>query len=74
MDKFGEKRPVVNIADALAALAIVRSLLKSLKNKNVISAKDINSIVADAVAQLGPPVNDGRTEAKRLIETLRQPV
>ena len=74
MDKFGEKRPVVNVADALAALALVRSLLKSLKNKNVISAKDINSIVADAVAQLVPPVNDGRTEAKRLIETLRQPV
>jgi hypothetical protein len=48
MDNFATKGPV-NVGDALAALALVRALLKTLQAKNVIAEGDLNSIVADAL-------------------------
>ncbi len=56
MDNFATKGPV-NVGDALAALALVRALLKTLQAKNVIADGDLNSIVADALGQVGSIVN-----------------
>jgi hypothetical protein len=47
----------------------VRALLKTLQAKNVIAEGDLNSIVADALGQLGSIINNpAQQEAKRLIE------
>jgi hypothetical protein len=46
MDNFATRGPV---GDALAALALVRALLRTLLAKRVIGTGDVNSIVADAL-------------------------
>ncbi len=72
MDNFATKGPV-NVGDALAALALVRALLKTLQAKNVIAEGDLNSIVADALGQLGSIINNPpQQEAKRLIQKITQ--
>jgi hypothetical protein len=72
MDNFATKGPV-NVGDALAALALVRALLKTLQAKNVIAEGDLNSIVADALGQLGSIINNpAQQEAKRLIQKITQ--
>jgi len=72
MDNFPTKGPV-NVGDALAALALVRALLKTLQAKNVIAEGDLNSIVADALGQLGSIINNpAQQEAKRLIQKITQ--
>jgi len=72
MDNFATKGPV-NVGDALAALALVRALLKTLQAKNVIAEGDLNSIVADALGQLRSIINNpAQQEAKRLIQKITQ--
>ena len=73
MDNFATKGPV-NVGDALAALALVRALLKTLQAKRVIGTSDVNSIVADALGQIGPlSSTDAGREARRLIQKFNQP-
>lgn len=73
MDNFATRGPV-NVGDALAALALVRALLKTLQAKRVIGTSDVNSIVADALDQIGPlSSTDAGREARRLIQKFNQP-
>ena len=74
MDNFAT-RGAVNVGDALAALALVRALLKTLQAKKcVIGTSDVNSIVADALGQIGPlSSTDAGREARRLIQKFNQP-
>ena len=69
MESFSHKGPVS--ADALAALAIVRALLKHMKASGTLIPKDIEKISADALAQIPPGNVDARNEARRLIEELK---
>jgi hypothetical protein len=72
MDNFATKGPV-NVGDALAALALVRALLNTLQAKNVIADGDLNSIVADALGQIGSIINNpAQQEARRLIQKITQ--
>jgi HEAT repeat protein len=71
MDNLATRGPV-NVGDALAALALVRALLKTLQAKRVIGTSDVNSIVADALGQIGPlSSTDAGREARRLIQKVQ---
>ena len=72
MDSFGEKGTYRNVPDAMAALALVRALIRNLKNKGIVGQEDINSIVTDALAQFPSFSNEGINEARRLIHELEK--
>ena len=54
----------------MAALAVVRGLIRQLKSSGVLSNDDVAEIVADAAKQLPSPGNVRSEEAMRLIEGL----
>jgi hypothetical protein len=59
-------------ADALAALAIVRSLIAELRRKNLITEGEFARIMTDAHDQISMTYpNEARQEARRLIEASR---
>ena len=58
-------------ANGMAALAIVRALLKELEKAGVLIPKDVAAILADAIAQIPSENNERSNEAKRLIEKLK---
>ena len=57
-------------ANGMAALAIVRALLKHLEKTGALIPKDVTAIVADASAQIPEEHNERSNEAKRLIQKL----
>jgi hypothetical protein len=66
------KRGSPNVADALAALAIVRSLIAELRRKNLITDGEFDRIITDAHDQISMTYpNEGRQEARRVIEASR---
>ena len=71
MDNFAMKGPPGG-GNGMAALAIVRALLKHLEKSGALIPKDIAVIVADAVAQISNENNDRANEAKRLIQELSE--
>jgi hypothetical protein len=70
MDSFGKQGTATNITDAVAALALVRGLIRKLKNKDIIDQDDINSIVDDALIQTKTLGTAGANEARQLIRSL----
>jgi hypothetical protein len=59
-------------ADALAALAIVRSLIAELRRKNLITDGDFAKIMDAAYGEISMTYpNEARQEARRLIEASR---
>ena len=70
MDSFGKQGAVTNITDAVAALALVRGLIRKLKNKGIIDQDEINSIVDDALMQIKTLETAGSNEARQLIKEL----
>jgi hypothetical protein len=70
MDSFGKQGTATNITDAVAALALVRGLIRKLKNKGIIDQEDINSIVDDALIQIKTLGTAGANEARQLIKEL----
>lgn len=72
MDDFAEKG-TVGSGDGMAALALVRALVRKLEESRALSREDIGAIIDDALEQLSPRlVTEGGKEAKRLIEKLRR--
>jgi hypothetical protein len=64
------QRGVAN-GDALAALAIVRALIKSLRKSGKLTTEELGSIVAAADAEIPRDNNDAKNEAHRLIQTFK---
>lgn len=71
MNEFAEKGPPGG-ANGMAALAILRALLRSLEKAGVLSREDVNLIVADALAQIPDIHNYRAQEARRLVNALTQ--
>ena len=69
MDDFTTKGHLGG-ANGMAALAIVRALLRHLERSAALIPKDVATIVADALAQIPNENNDRVNEAKRLIQEL----
>ena len=59
-------------ANGMAALAIVRALLKELEKAGVLIPKNVASILADALEQIPKEKNERSDEARRLIEKLKK--
>jgi hypothetical protein len=57
--------------NGMAALALVRALLKELEKSGALIPKDVASILEDALAQIPKENNERSNEARRLIEKLR---
>jgi hypothetical protein len=66
---FGQKG-AVNVADAVASLALVRELLNSLQENGILQQEEIQSIVARAQASVPPGNNEGLNEARRLLREI----
>jgi predicted transcriptional regulator len=58
-------------ANGMAALAIVRSLLRHLEKTGALIPNDAAAILADAAAQIPSENNERSNEARRLIERLK---
>jgi hypothetical protein len=65
------QRGVAN-GDALASLAIVRALIKSLRKSGKLTAEELSSIIAAADAQIPRDNNDAKNEAHRIIQALKE--
>ncbi len=59
-------------ANGMAALAIVRALLRHLEKSGMLIPKDVATIVTDALAQIPNENNERSNEAKHLVEGLRK--
>jgi hypothetical protein len=71
MDEFATQG-TVQVGDSMAALAMVRALVRTLEKRNVLSWDDMSSIVKDALAQIEKhSTTVGGQEAKRLIQEFR---
>lgn len=57
-------------ANGMAALAIVRALLRQLNANGSLSDQQVSAIVADALSQIPKENNDRANEAQRLIQGL----
>lgn len=71
MNEFAEKGPPGG-ANGMAALAILRALLRTLEKAGVLSQGDVYSIVTDALAQIPDIKNERAQEARRLVQGLNQ--
>jgi hypothetical protein len=71
---FGEKG-VTSVADAVASLALVRELLRSLQENGVLDDDQVQAIVKRAIASVPTGNVDGLNEARRLLKeiTLTRP-
>ncbi len=69
-DKFAE-RGTVGSGDAMAALAIVRSLIAVLVASDKVNLNDVDFALRMADAEIGSNKNEGRKEARRLIADFR---
>lgn len=58
-------------ANGMAALAIVRALLRELEKAGMLIPKDVAAILADALAQIPNEDNERSNEARHLIEKLK---
>ncbi len=58
-------------ANGMAALAIIRSLLRHLEKTGALIPKDVAALLADAVAQIPSENNERANEARRLIENIK---
>ena len=67
---FGEKGSITNVADAVASLALVRELLRSLQENGVLDDDQIGTIVKRAMASIPSENVDGLTEARRLLKEI----
>jgi hypothetical protein len=67
---FGEKGRITNVADAVASLALVRELLRSLQENGVLDDEHIGIVVKRAIASIPSGNVDGRTEARRLLKEI----
>jgi len=67
---FGEKGSITNVADAVASLALVRELLRSLQENGVLDDDQIGTIVKRAIASIPSGNVDGLTEARRLLKEI----
>ncbi len=68
MEEFAVKG-TVKVGDAMAALAIVRALMRVLEKRNVLSRDDVSSILTDALAQVEKhSITNGGKEARRLVQ------
>ena len=68
MDDFATQG-TVHAGDSMAALAIVRALMRTLERHNLLSWDDVSSIVKDALAQVEKhSTTVGAQEARRLIK------
>jgi hypothetical protein len=70
MNSFGEKGQVGN-GDAMAALAIVRALLRHMKADGKLRPSDIETIADDALSQIPPGNNPGKEDARHLLGELK---
>lgn len=66
MSRFAVNGPV-GFGDALASHALLRSLTRALIQKGVIDLKTVETIKAEALAEVGHGQNAGVFEARRLI-------
>jgi predicted transcriptional regulator len=57
-------------ANGVAALAIVRALLRHLEKSGMLIPIDVAAIVTDALAQIPNENNERSNEAKRLVQEL----
>ncbi len=58
-------------ANGMAALALIRALLKELEKAGVLIPKDITTITENALAQIPKENNERSNEAIRLIQKLK---
>jgi hypothetical protein len=68
--KFAE-RGVVGSGDAMAALAILRSLIAVLVASDKVNLNDVDWALRLAEGEIGSGNNEGRKEARRLIADFR---
>ena len=59
-------------ANGMAALALIRALLKELEKTGALIPKDITTIIENALAQIPKENNERSIEAIRLIQKLNQ--
>lgn len=57
----------VAVGDAVASLAVLRALTRALIQKGIIDLKTVETIKAEALAEIGTGQNLGVFEARRLI-------
>ena len=68
MDDFATQG-TVQVGDSMAALAMMRALLRTLEKRRVLSWDDVSSIVKDALTQIQKcSTTIGGQEATRLIK------
>jgi hypothetical protein len=70
MSEFSEKGPSGS-GSAMAALAIVRALIDRLQTLGALSEEDVEVIFQDALRQIGGENTDAKSEAKRLVGSLK---
>jgi len=69
MDEFAKKGNLGS-ANGMAALAIVRALLRNLEKSGVLIPKDVAEVLSDAIAQIPGNNNERSDEARRIIEKI----
>ena len=55
--------------NGMAALAIIRALLRAMSEEGIVNS---DKVILDALDQISPANNDRVTEARRLIEELKE--